>query len=144
VSADVVLSHYNLHVANLHDGDFDPAVNAELNGPSGVAYDSAGNLYIADSVNYRIRKVAPVSSSKPLSRGEVAIPAPADTQEEHLARGEGAQQTNPDPARTEFNGKHFPGDDGDVEDPPCGKTGKNVSDPSPRHTLRYRRESLWV
>ncbi|HEY3837554.1 MAG TPA: putative Ig domain-containing protein [Bryobacteraceae bacterium] len=36
-----------------------PAVNAELNNPLGVAVDSSGNVYIADSFNQRIRKVTP-------------------------------------------------------------------------------------
>jgi uncharacterized protein (TIGR03437 family) len=39
-------------------GDNGPAVNAELHHPNGVAVDSAGNLYIADTVNERVRKVA--------------------------------------------------------------------------------------
>jgi sugar lactone lactonase YvrE len=38
-------------------GDGCPATSAELNNPSGVAVDSAGNLYIADYGNQRIRKV---------------------------------------------------------------------------------------
>jgi sugar lactone lactonase YvrE len=39
-------------------GDNGPATGAQLNNPSGVATDSAGNLYIADTANHRIRKVA--------------------------------------------------------------------------------------
>jgi uncharacterized protein (TIGR03437 family) len=39
-------------------GDNGPAINAQLSNPSSVAVDSAGNLYIADSFNRRIRKVA--------------------------------------------------------------------------------------
>jgi trimeric autotransporter adhesin len=35
-----------------------PATSAKLNTPSGVALDAAGNLYIADTQNHRIRKVA--------------------------------------------------------------------------------------
>jgi uncharacterized protein (TIGR03437 family) len=38
-------------------GDGSAAVQAGLNLPSALAYDSAGNLYIADSGNNRIRKV---------------------------------------------------------------------------------------
>jgi uncharacterized protein (TIGR03437 family) len=39
-------------------GDAAAATSAELNLPSGVAVDSAGNLYIADTANCVIRKVA--------------------------------------------------------------------------------------
>jgi uncharacterized protein YjiK len=38
-------------------GDHDSATSADLNGPSGVAVDSAGNLYIADTENHRVRRV---------------------------------------------------------------------------------------
>ena len=40
-----------------YGGDGGPAVEAQLYGPTGVAVDGAGNLYIADSFNLRIRKV---------------------------------------------------------------------------------------
>jgi len=38
-------------------GDGGPATSAELSQPSGIALDSNGNLYIADSLNYKIRVV---------------------------------------------------------------------------------------
>ncbi|HUZ05529.1 MAG TPA: hypothetical protein VMU62_09225, partial [Acidobacteriaceae bacterium] len=38
-------------------GDGGLATSAELNSPYGVVKDSAGNLYIADTSNYRIRVV---------------------------------------------------------------------------------------
>lgn len=38
-------------------GDGGPAPSANLLGPSGVAVDSAGNLFIADTYNQRIRRV---------------------------------------------------------------------------------------
>jgi len=40
-------------------GDGGPATSAQLNQPYAVATDAQGNLYIADSLNYRIRKVTP-------------------------------------------------------------------------------------
>ena len=39
-------------------GDNGPAASAQLSFPTGVAVDSAGNLYIADNNNLRIRKVS--------------------------------------------------------------------------------------
>lgn len=45
-------------VAN-YSGDGGPAINADLNRPFGVCLDAAGNLYIADNENHRIRMVAP-------------------------------------------------------------------------------------
>jgi sugar lactone lactonase YvrE len=39
-------------------GDNGQATQAEINLPNGVAVDAAGNLYIADTSNYRVRKVA--------------------------------------------------------------------------------------
>jgi uncharacterized protein (TIGR03437 family) len=39
-------------------GDNGPAASAEVNFPEGVAVDSAGNLYIADNYNSRVRQVS--------------------------------------------------------------------------------------
>jgi uncharacterized protein (TIGR03437 family) len=41
-----------------YTGDTGAATSAALNAPRGVAFDNAGNLYIADTGNNRIRKVA--------------------------------------------------------------------------------------
>ncbi|HEY4207894.1 MAG TPA: gliding motility-associated C-terminal domain-containing protein [Puia sp.] len=38
-------------------GDGGPAINAQLFNPAGIVFDAAGNLYIADQINFRIRKV---------------------------------------------------------------------------------------
>ena len=40
-----------------YSGDGGPAVNAQINTPTGICADNAGNLYIADVGNQRIRKV---------------------------------------------------------------------------------------
>ena len=40
-----------------YNGDGIPATQANLNGPRNVAVDAAGNIYIADSLNNRIRRV---------------------------------------------------------------------------------------
>jgi uncharacterized protein (TIGR03437 family) len=42
-----------------YSGDGGPAIDAELNNPEGVAVDAAGNVYIADTLNHRIRMVTP-------------------------------------------------------------------------------------
>jgi sugar lactone lactonase YvrE len=40
-------------------GDFGPATNAQMSGPAGVAVDNAGNIYISDFLNNRVRMVTP-------------------------------------------------------------------------------------
>ncbi len=42
---------------NGYNGDNQPATNAQLNSPYRIAFDSAGNLFIADTDNHRIRRV---------------------------------------------------------------------------------------
>jgi sugar lactone lactonase YvrE len=44
-----------------YSGDNGLAINAKLNGPSSLAVDSAGNLYIADTLNLRVRKISAAS-----------------------------------------------------------------------------------
>ena len=75
-----------------YSGDGGPATNAGLDQPSSVAVDSAGNLYIADSVFTIVRKVAAATgiittvagngkftvSGTPNGDGGPAIQAPAD------------------------------------------------------------------
>ena len=58
VTADGIITTVAGTGAPGFSGDGGPAVNAQLNRPAGVAVDAAGNLYIADAWNYRVRKVA--------------------------------------------------------------------------------------
>lgn len=53
-------------------GDGGPATSAELNGPSGIAIDSNGNLYITDSNNLVVRAVNMGTST--ITLGTVSIP----------------------------------------------------------------------
>lgn len=41
------------------DGDSGPALHARLNAPQGVAIDAGNNIYVADTGNNKIRKIAP-------------------------------------------------------------------------------------
>lgn len=42
-----------------YSGDGGPATSAQLNGPTALTLDTAGNIYIADASNYRVRRVSP-------------------------------------------------------------------------------------
>jgi hypothetical protein len=57
ISSDGTISTVAGNGTGGFSGDGGPATAAQLNGPTGVAIDSSGNFYIADSNNCRIRKV---------------------------------------------------------------------------------------
>ncbi len=42
-----------------YSGDGGPAAQAQINTPGGLAFDSAGNLYVADAANNRVRRISP-------------------------------------------------------------------------------------
>ena len=52
-------------------GDNGPAVDAQLNGPDGLALDASGNLFIGDARNHRIRIL---TQTRPAD----TLPAPTD------------------------------------------------------------------
>jgi len=57
-------------------GDDGPATAALLNNPTDVAVDAAGNLFIADRANYRIRKVTPPGIISTIYGGRAAFVEP--------------------------------------------------------------------
>jgi len=61
-------------------GDGGPARTARLNKPLGVAVDSAGNVYIADTANHRLRKVAVDGMISTVAGNGSAAPATALTE----------------------------------------------------------------
>jgi len=70
-------------------GDGGPATGAQLHLPSGVFVDAAGNLFIADRNNHRIRKVAP------------AITAVVEVRDESLPQSFALSQNYPNPFNPE-------------------------------------------
>ena len=57
VSAAGIISTFAGNGTLGFSGDGGPATAAQLNNPHGIALDVAGNLFISDMINYRIRKV---------------------------------------------------------------------------------------
>jgi uncharacterized protein (TIGR03437 family) len=58
-------------------GDNGPAINAELANPEAVAVDSAGDVYVGDTGNHRVRAMTPVGPSCAYSVSTTALPAPS-------------------------------------------------------------------
>lgn len=58
-------------------GDSGPAAAASLNQPMSIAFDRIGNLYIADSLNFRIRKVDPFGTITTVHKVTGLVPIPA-------------------------------------------------------------------
>jgi trimeric autotransporter adhesin len=60
-----IISTYAGSVSNFSGniGDGGPATSARLQNPAAIAFDSADNLYVADTYNYRVRKVSAATSA---------------------------------------------------------------------------------
>jgi uncharacterized protein (TIGR03437 family) len=58
VSAGGIISTFAGNSVPGNSGDGGAPTSAQLNGPQGVAVDAAGNLYIADTQNHKVRKIS--------------------------------------------------------------------------------------
>ena len=57
-----------------YNGDNIAATSAELSGPSSVALDTSGNVFVADSANNRVRKLTPLRPANPqVSPGNLVL-----------------------------------------------------------------------
>ncbi len=56
-----------------YSGDRGAATNAQINGPTGLTFDSRGNMYIADWIDNRIRKVLNILDMSPLVYQGIAV-----------------------------------------------------------------------
>jgi len=62
-------------VGNFNLGDGGPATSAQLLNPTGVAADTAGNVFIADAQHYRLREVYSGSQFPPPAGGGGGVPS---------------------------------------------------------------------
>jgi hypothetical protein len=69
VSADGTISTFAGTGQPGFAGDGGPATSAKLYAPKGVAVDGQGNVYIADTNNFRVRKVSPGGTITTLAGG---------------------------------------------------------------------------
>ena len=62
-----------------YSGDGNPAASAQLNGPTGLALDGQGNLYVADAVNAAVRGIQPAAVNPTITavvNAASAVPGP--------------------------------------------------------------------
>jgi thiol-disulfide isomerase/thioredoxin/sugar lactone lactonase YvrE len=96
-------------------GDGGPAIFASLNQPSALAVDGAGNIYIGDSGNARIRKVAAdgtIATVAELRAGGLAVDASGNVYVSDTA-GHRIRKITPDGKTITVAGTGTPGSTGD-------------------------------
>ncbi len=108
-------------------GDGGPATKAQLSYLSGIAFDSVGNLYIADINNNRIRKVAGLGAAAPsLSVSASTLEPGQTTTLSFTPSGNGS-----------YAYQWYQGNSGDTSAPVTGATGSSFSTPPLGATTSY-------
>jgi len=79
ISPAGVISTFAGNGRALDAGDGGPAISASLNTPRGLAFDSAGNLYVADAGNRRVRRISPAGVISTFAGGGFRTGAAADS-----------------------------------------------------------------
>jgi sugar lactone lactonase YvrE len=105
ITPEEAKDQYSGSVPGFSDGE---ESNARFNGPTGIAIDRQGVLYVADSQNYKIREVIPVPrksglgdvSSEPLSSEPLSPPPFVQPPDRPTA-------SNPDPEIPLLNASHI-------------------------------------
>ena len=88
--------------ASGYKGDGGPGSLARLNSPDGVAVDVLGNVYIADTRNYRVRSVSMSDGASPVSSPVASPSVPSPVASPVVTR---SPTPSPSPAPTVFLGK---------------------------------------
>jgi len=115
---EVTISSGNIStVAGNGDADYSgengPATSATLNGPEGVAVDSSGNIFIADSLNRRVREVVGGNISLFAGTGQPCTPSTAKCGDDGAAKN--ALLSNPTTVALDSAGNIF------IADPPTNR-----------------------
>lgn len=82
-------------------GDDGPATDANLGQPRGLAVDQAGNLYIADSWNHRVRTIEAIAAAQPTPTPTATATATATPTATATATATPTRTPTPSPTPTE-------------------------------------------
>jgi trimeric autotransporter adhesin len=96
-----------------YSGENGPATSATLNGPEGVAVDTSGNIFIADSLNRRVREVTGGNISLFAGTGQPCTPSTAKCGDGGAAKN--ALLSNPTTVAVDSAGNIF------IADPPTNR-----------------------
>lgn len=93
-----------------YSGDGGSATSATFNGPFGILFDSSGNLYIADSLNNRVRKISNGSVSTVAGNGTAGFAGDGSS-----ATASGTELNSPSGLAFDSSGNLYIADSGNYE-----------------------------